>query len=176
MSNLFNWEELGIGECEDPVIAKERLDKIHADLMEARGISPTPQKNSPGFMPTTAQARQVSVMACLGLDSKDIANVLNVEHKLLKLYYGRELTVTMNIANAMVARVALQMALNGRSPDMTKFWLKAKAGWTETTKVDVTSNGRTLDGATAKDKLKDALKAAGVQPNAGGAKPQATDS
>lgn len=163
MSNqLFNWDDLGIGDEEDPVIVKKRLDKIHADLMEAKGLSTRPEKNSPGFVPSTAQARQVAVMACLGLDSKDIANVLNIEHKMLKLYYERELKVTANIANAMVARVALQMAMSGRNPDMTKFWLKAKANWRETTGVDITSNGKTLESSTARDKLKDALAAAGV--------------
>lgn len=163
MSNtVFDWDSLGIGDEEDPAEVKKRLDKIHRDLLEAKGITTTPEKNSPGFVPSNTQARQVSVMACLGLDSKDIALVLNVEHKLLKLYYEKELRVTLNLANAMVARVALQMAMSGRNPDMTKFWLKAKAGWQEVQKIDVTSNGKTLEGASARDKLKDALAAAGA--------------
>lgn len=167
MSNLFNWDELNIGDEEDPAVVKARLDKIHADLLESRGLSTKPDKNSPGFVPSLAQARQVSVMACLGLDSKDIALVMNIEHKMLKLYYERELKVTANIANAMVARVALQMAMSGRNPDMTKFWLKAKANWRETTGVDITSNGKTLESSTARDKLKDALAAAGVKAGKG---------
>lgn len=162
--NVFDWDSLGLGvEEEDPTIVKARLDKIHAELLTAKGLNATPDKNSPGFVPSAAQAREVSVMACLGLDSKDIALVLNIEHKMLKLYYGRELSVSMNLANAMVARQALQMALSGRNPDMTKFWLKAQAGWQEKTAVDITSNGKTLGEATAKDKLKDALKAAGAK-------------
>lgn len=167
-SALFDWDLLGIGAEEDPKEVKARLDKIHRDLLIAKGIATEPGKNSPGFVPSAVQAREVAVMACLGLDSKDIALVLNIEHKVLKLYYDKELRVTMNLANAMVARVALQLAMSGRNPDMTKFWLKAKAGWKETTGVDITSNGKTLDGATARDKLKDALRAAGV---AGGGKP-----
>jgi hypothetical protein len=162
MSNLFDWDALGLGPEEDPSIVKDRLDKIHGEILKAKGIDTVPGKNSPGFNPTTAQAREVSVMACLGLDSKDIALVLNIEHKMLKLYYGKELSVSLNIANAMVARQALQMALSGRNPDMTKFWLKAKANWRETQGVDITSNGKTLEGATAKDKLRDTLAAAGA--------------
>lgn len=165
MSDIFDWDSLNIGEGEDPSEVKKRLDQIHRDLLKARGIETSAPKNSPGFEPTAKQARQVSVMACLGLEAKDIALVLNIEPKLLKLYYEKELRVTLNLANAMVARVALQLAMSGRNPDMTKFWLKAKAGWTETTKVDVTSNGKTLEGATARDKLKDALAAAGVVNN-----------
>jgi hypothetical protein len=167
MSNLFDWGQLGIGEEEDPAEVKKRLDKIHLDLLEAKGLSTKPDKNSPGFVPSPQHARQVAVMACLGLDSKDIALVMNIEHKMLKLYYDKELRVTMNLANAMVARVALQLAMSGRNSDMTKFWLKAKAGWKETSSVDITSNGKTLEGATARDKLKDALAAAGMAAGKG---------
>lgn len=153
---MFNWDDLGLGEPEDAKEVQERLEKIHKDLLTERGLAYTPEKNSPGFRPTVDQSRQVSIMACLGLDPKDIALVLNIEHKMLKLYYAKELKITANIANAMVARTALQMATSGRSPDMTKFWLKSRAGWQDQ-KIDITSNGKTLDGSTAKDRLKDAL-------------------
>lgn len=159
----WDWESLGLGvDEEDPKLVKERLDKIHNDLLKARNLSTEPEKNSPGFKPSTAQAREVSVMTCLGLDPKDIANVLNIELKLLNLYYGKELSVSMNIANAMVARQALQMALSGRNPDMTKFWLKAKAGWRDTSSIDITSKGEQIGGTSAKEKLKATLDAAGV--------------
>lgn len=160
-NQVFDWDSLGLGDDEDPSSVKSRLDKIHKDMLEARGLTTSPGKNSPGFNPTPEQARQVSVMACLGIDAKDIALVLNIELKMLKLYYTKELTVSMNIANAMVARQALQMAMSGRSPDMTKFWLKARAGWQEKTSVDITTNGKDLNGSTAKDRLKDVLNAAG---------------
>lgn len=163
MGKHWTWESLGLGvDEEDPALVKERLDRLHNELLEARGLSTKPEKNSPGFKPTAAQAREVAVMTCLGLDPKDIANVLNVEVKLLNIYYAKELNTTLNIANAMVARQALQMALSGRNPDMTKFWLKAKAGWRETTGVDVTTKGESINGTTAKDKLRDTLAAAGV--------------
>lgn len=162
MSELFNWEDLNLGPDEDPQTVKARLDKIHKDMLAEQGVSYTPEKNSPGFRPTVEQSRQVKVMACLGIDPKDIALILNIEHKLLKLYYTNELKISANLANAMVARAALQMALSGRSPDMTKFWLKCRAGWNDVQKVDITSNGKTLDqGITAKDRLKQALDAAG---------------
>lgn len=157
MSTVFDWDSLGLGEQEDPAVVKARLDQLHLQLLEDRGIATTPGKNSPGFEPTAAQAREVSVMACLGLDPKDIALVLNIELKLLKFYYGKELTVSMNLANAMVARQALRMAMSGNSPDMTKFWLKTRAGWTETSKMDLTTNGKDINNATAKDRLKDIL-------------------
>lgn len=160
-STVFNWNDLGLGEEEDPKEVQARLDRIYKDLLEERGLATKPQANSPGFRPTVDQARQVSVMACLGLDPKDIALVVNVELKLLKLYYAKELKVPAMLANAMVARTAFQMAVSGRSADMTKFWLRAQAGWNDVQKIDVTSNGKTLEGSTAKDRLKDVLDRAG---------------
>jgi hypothetical protein len=158
---VFDWDSLGLGDAEDPNAVKRRLDNIHAEMLDAKGISHKPDKNSPGFVPSAAQAREVSVMSCLGIDPKDIALVLNIELKMLTMYYSKELKVAMNLANAMVARQALQMALSGRNPDMTKFWLKAKAGWTETSRVDLTTNGKDISTVTSKDKLKEILKAAG---------------
>lgn len=159
-SPVFDWDTLGLGEAEDPAVVQRRLDRIHKDLLDSKGISYAPDKNSPGFKPTPEQAREVSVMACLGLDPKDIALVLNIELKVLQLFYHKELKVTALMANAMVARTAFQMACSGRSPDMTKFWLKAQANWNDVQKVDITSNGKTLDGVSAKDKVRQALDAA----------------
>lgn len=169
MSDMFDWDSLKLGPDEDPSTVKQRLDKIHRDMLEQQGVAYHPEKNSPGFRPTPEQARHVKVMACLGIDPKDIALVLNIEHKLLKLYYGNELKISANLANAMVARTALQMAMSGRSPDMTKFWLRARAGWNDVQKVDITSNGKTLDqGVTSKEKLRQTLEAAGAQPKKSG--------
>lgn len=160
MNQVFDWDSLGLGDSEDPKEVSQRLDKIHQDMLAAQGIDYKPGKNSPGFKPTPHQAREVAVMACLGIDPKDIALVLNIELKLLNLYYAKELKVSKNLANAMVARVALRMAMSGAMPDMTKFWLKAQAGWKETSNIDITSKGDKLEGTSARDKVKAALSSA----------------
>lgn len=162
-NQVFDWDSLGIGDGEDPKEVTARLDKIHRDMLAAQGIDYKPEKNSPGFKPTVAQAREVAVMACLGIDQKDIALVLNIELRLLKLFYSKELTVSKNLANAMVARVALRMAMSGAMPDMTKFWLKSQAGWQEKQSIDVTTNGKDIGGATAKEKVAQALASAAPQ-------------
>jgi hypothetical protein len=152
---LIDWESLELPEYEDPAATKVRLDAIHRQILEEKGISVRPSKNSPGFAPTPYQARQVAVMSALGLDPKDIALVLDVEEKMLALYYRKELRVSHNLANAMVARVALQMALSGRYPDMTKFWLKARGGWKEAAASTVPEDkGRKDDLDSAKERLK----------------------
>jgi hypothetical protein len=155
----IDWDALGLGDYEDPKEAQARLTQLHAELLHEKGISLKPGHNSPGFNPTPAQAREVSVMACLGLEAKDIALVLNVELKLLKKYYAKELTVSNHIPNVMVAKVALEMAMSGRNPDMTKFWLKSRAKWKETAAIELTGkDGGPMETVTAKDRLKLALE------------------
>jgi len=57
---------------------------------------------------------------------------------LLTFYYKRELDLGAVMINAKVGAVALKMALSGTDSDMTKFWLKSRAGWKETSVVEKT--------------------------------------
>ena len=93
-------------------------------------------KNSPGFQPTTIQARQIERLVALGMAPFEIAASLLIDLKLLEFYYKRELEVGAVLVNAKVGATALKMALSGVDPDMTKFWLKARAGWKETSVVE----------------------------------------
>jgi len=103
-------------------------------------ITQSNSKGSPGFEPGPDQARQVEQMSALGMSPGDIAGVLRIESKLLEHYYKYELDTSSARVNNKVAKVALAMALSGSEPDMTKFWLKTRAGWTETKKVELTGN------------------------------------
>ncbi len=87
--------------------------------------------NSPGFRPTLAQAQQVTKLTALGLKVHEIALVLQIEKSLLKFYYKYDLATAKARTNVSVAKVALEMALDGQHENMTKFWLKSQAGWTE---------------------------------------------
>jgi hypothetical protein len=98
-------------------------------------------KGSPGFEPGPEQAEQVEKMAGLGMSPKDIGAILRIETKLLQKYYKYELETAAERINGAVAKVALQMALSGAQPDMTKFWLKTRAGWKETVVKEVTGAG-----------------------------------
>lgn len=164
--NGIDWDSLNLPEYEDAEAMRDRLEALHMEMLAKQGITLTPGKNSPGFAPSAAQAREVAVMACLGLEAKDIALVLNIELKLLKLYYEKELVVSANLANAMVARVALRMAMSGTSSDMTKFWLKTRAKWKETQAVELTGrDGGALELDSAKDRMRRAIEqqaAAGI--------------
>lgn len=152
---VFDWDSLNLVDYENPKETAARLKDLTASILQENNLAYAPDKNSPGFNPTVDQARSVAVMSCLGLGPKDIANVLNIELPLLLLYYKKELTVSIHIANATVARQALLMASSGRNPDMTKFWLKSRAKWKETTAVELTGkDGGPVEVASAKDRLK----------------------
>lgn len=154
---MIDWDSLDLPDYEDPKETLQRLNDIHEKMLEQKGLTLRPQHNSPGFIPSPAQAREVAVMSCLGLEPKDIALVINVEEKLLKLYYSKELKVSHNLANALVARQALMMAMSGRFPDMTKFWLKTRAKWKETSALEVEDKSKDADRGSAKERVRQAL-------------------
>ena len=156
---MFNWEDLQLPEFdEDLKQTQERIDALHKDLIKQKGISVVPEKGSPGLRPSPAQSREVAVMTALGLTPKEIGMVLNIEEKMIKFYYGKELNVSHKLANLMVARKALEMATSGRFPDMTKFWLKSQAKWKETSAVELTGkDGGPVEINSARDKLAQAM-------------------
>lgn len=120
----------------------------------------TALRGSPGFEPGPEQAAQVEKMTALGLSSDDIAAVLRIEPKLLKKYYAYEIETADKRTNAEVAKIALQMAMSGAVPDMTKFWLKTRAGWKETKVTEVTgANGGPILFSETKQKMLDLIDA-----------------
>ena len=166
---VIDWNSLKLPDYESVDETHRRLQAITRELLTAKGLTPEPEKNSPGFNPTVAQAREVAVMSCLGLQPQDIALVLNIELKILNVFYKKELGVSANMANSMVARKALSMAMSGKQPDMTKFWLKARAGWKETNVTELTGkDGGPVDITSAKNRLRDAVAASAkaVKPQA----------
>lgn len=155
---MFNWEDLNLPEYESVDDARKRLAEIHSAELERKGLPDRVDPGSPGFNPGAAQSREISVMAALGLTPKEISVVVNVEEKMLKLYYQKELSVSKNIANIVVARKALEMAVSGRFPEMTKFWLKTQAKWKETNAIELTGrDGGPVEIGSAREKLARAM-------------------
>lgn len=129
--------------------------QISAELMNSAQF-----KGSPGFEPGPEQAAQVEKMTALGMAPTDIAAILRIETKLLKKYYDYELETAGARVNNAVAKIALQMALSGASPDMTKFWLTRRAGWKETKVTEITgSGGGPVQFAEVKQRMIDQIEA-----------------
>jgi hypothetical protein len=123
-------------------------------------LQETELKGSPGFDPGSEQAEQVEKMTALGLSADDIAATLKIEPKLLKKFYKYELDTANARTNAAVAKVALQLALSGADSDMTRFWLKTRAGWKETKVTEVTgANGGPVAFQEVKQRMLDAIDA-----------------
>jgi len=161
---MFNWEDLNLPEIESPEQTKRRLDQLYQQQLADAGLKMSVDKGSPGFNPSVQQSREVQVMAALGLEPNEIALVLNVDEKILKKFYKRELSVSGKISNMVVARKALEMAASGRFPDMTKFWLKSRAKWKETSGLEITGkDGGPVEVSSARDKL---ARAMGIDPDA----------
>jgi hypothetical protein len=92
--------------------------------------------------PTDEQRRQVLSLAGLGLKQDDIAGLLRVAPKTLRLRYRNELNTGATRANAAVAQSLFHMAVKDKVPSAAIFWLKARAGWKEQQDINVGGTDR----------------------------------
>lgn len=86
-------------------------------------------------------ADYVSMCIAGGAHINDIAVALNIRPGTLRVHYGKELRSSSFKENMKVVSAALAMAQSGEDPDMTKFWLKARMGWTDKEKSDTGDEG-----------------------------------
>jgi hypothetical protein len=101
-------------------------------------MSKMDKRTSPGFKFSEEQAQVVANLISLGMTPEDVGATLRIDPKLLKLVYEYEINTASARINATVAKTALGMAVSGANPDMTKFWLKTRAGWVETKRIEHT--------------------------------------
>src|SRR5690242_17588096 len=97
------------------------------------------------FIPTEQQRRTVRALAQYGIPQPDIAKVIEISPATLRLHFRAELDRAAIEANAKVAAVLFEMATSGQHPAATFFWLKCRARWRETDRVEHTGpNGTPL--------------------------------
>jgi DNA-binding CsgD family transcriptional regulator len=75
--------------------------------------------------------REVEMLAGLGLRLDDIAAVKGMSDDTLKKHAADSLKKGRANAKAQVMQTAFKMAISGKCPAMTIFWLKTRAGWSE---------------------------------------------
>ena len=86
----------------------------------------------------------VEAMSSYGIPQEDIARVLDIDPKTLRLYYRYELDTAGVRANAQVASMLYQKCMRGETASIT-FWMKTRGGWKETIKNEHTgADGRPL--------------------------------
>ena len=94
------------------------------------------------YKPTNENRAKVEKLAAAGIRYEDIALFLDITRPTLDKYYKKELKIGHIKANAAVASKVYQEAING---NMTAalFWLKTRAGWRETQKVEMSADVNT---------------------------------
>ncbi|HTB11910.1 MAG TPA: hypothetical protein VK752_10075 [Bryobacteraceae bacterium] len=105
-------------------------------------------RGQPKYQPTESDRNTVRSMAATGFTHEQIATCLGtagIDPKTMRKHFSVELATAANKANAAVANKAYQMAVTGNPPAATFFWLKCRARWKETTRVEHTGkDGRPL--------------------------------
>jgi hypothetical protein len=87
--------------------------------------------------PTDEQRRQVMTLAGLGIKQEEIAGLLRLAPKTLRLHYRHELDDGVTKANAAVAQSLYNMAVRDKIPAAAIWWTKARMGWRGATDVNV---------------------------------------
>ncbi len=95
--------------------------------------------------PNDEQRRIVSVLASAGLPQVNIAAVLKIAPKTLRLHYRSELDEGSHTATAMVVMRLFQAAVDPDGPLAAAiFWLKTREGWSERGPGDLLGTGPQL--------------------------------
>jgi hypothetical protein len=109
------------------------------------------------FRPTAEQRRNVEAMVGFGVREADICRLIlnpetgrSINEKTLRQHFGQEIDTGQIKANARVAESMYEMATKCENPSArvhaASFWLSRRAGWKETSKVELTGE----DGAPIK--------------------------
>lgn len=109
-------------------------------------------KQTQSHSPDAQSRDMVAVLAAGGTPQSVIARALKISEPTLRKHYREELDEGTEIANAQVVQTLFRMATSGQEPAATFFWLKTRAGWRETNKVEL-SGGLTVTPGLPDDKL-----------------------
>lgn len=82
--------------------------------------------------PTDDQRKTVKAMVGYGILQTDIAIVIGIDPKTLRLHYAREIARGAIEANAAVAQSLFQAATKGKNMTAAIWWTKTRMGWKET--------------------------------------------
>lgn len=89
--------------------------------------------------PTKTTRDTVMMHAMVGTPQDDIARVLNIDPKTLRLHYRDELDLAAAKANATIGGALFNKAKSGDTAAMI-FWMKTRARWSERSEFDHTSS------------------------------------
>lgn len=87
--------------------------------------------------PTDESRNKVQAMSAVGIPQADIARMLNIDVKTLRLHYRDELDCAAMQANAAVGGALYKAAMSGDVRAQI-FWCKTRLRWRETNHVELT--------------------------------------
>lgn len=96
-------------------------------------------KNGQRHVPTEETRARVEQFAAAGIRNEDIALYLGITRPTLDKYYKEELRIGTIKANTVIAQTLYQQAKDGNTTAAI-FWLKTRAGWRETQKVEMSAD------------------------------------
>lgn len=88
--------------------------------------------------PTKTTRDTVMMHAMVGTPQEDIARVIGIDAKTLRLHYRDELDLASAKANATIGGALYNKAKGGDTTAMI-FWMKTRAKWKETQEIEHTS-------------------------------------
>ena len=91
----------------------------------------------PAHVPTEEQRATVTELVAAGVPVAAIGRIIKLSERTLYRHYADELKAGREVANGRVALTAYRLALSGDCPAATFFWLKTRAGWRETQRLQV---------------------------------------
>lgn len=83
---------------------------------------------------TPEQIKQIETLAGYGLTDEHISDVVGIPESSIKAKCKEVLATGRSKALAAVTQSAYRMAVDGKNPAMTMFYLKCRARWRETDK------------------------------------------
>lgn len=121
-----------------PEKAQEEINHIPdtTKKVDRRGAPPG-HKGNPPHIPTDENRKIVKALTAYGVPQEDIARQLQISADTLARHYRRELDTAAVEANARMAETLFQAGLKGDVRAMM-FWLKTRAKWSETHKLEHT--------------------------------------
>ncbi len=93
----------------------------------------------PPYKPTEETRARVEQFAAAGIRNEDIALYLGITRPTLDKYYKEELRIGTIKANTVIAQTLYQQAKDGNTTAAI-FWLKTRAGWRETQKLEMSAD------------------------------------